>query len=130
CTESFEPYLVFSTDEPVEHTVLSRQWDRYAVLDLGATLPTGRFVEHVLTTLAGCGVVVAAGSPAVRERLGAPGVTTVPEAAQVDDRPGYLLSAAASRRAMLAADPVLRHTALPAAYAVEPGSQPLLPLPA
>jgi hypothetical protein len=84
---------------------------KYAVVEVDAHGGDAAAVDE-LRTLAACGVVFASADETVRARLTDAGLVVVREPAEVNDLRGYALSVAASRRAAIHGDPVLRRTAL------------------
>lgn len=93
----------------VEEGLLRARFQRYAVVDVAAVPPGG---AAALRALGACGVVFAAGDPAVRDGLTALGLVAVADPAAVADLPGYALSVAASRHLAVTGDAALRRTPL------------------
>jgi hypothetical protein len=96
--------------EGVEAGLLRSGFDKYAVATVDAA-PSG-MAAHALRSLAACGVVFAAADPSVRAALDDLDLVTVADPADVDDLPGYALSAEAARRMAVTGDAALRRTAL------------------
>lgn len=96
--------------EGVEAGLLRSRFDKYAVATVDA-VPSGA-AAHALRSLAACGVVFAAADPSVRAALDDLDLVTVAAATEVDDLPGYALSAEAARRMAVTGDAALRRTAL------------------
>lgn len=111
-TESGRPALSFRTQGSVEHVLLSKGWDKYAVASIEDDLPDTSFVDHVLAGLAACGVVLASPTTAVRDRLARRGHLVVADPSTVDGPRGYQLSVVAARSAAIRYDATLRHTPL------------------
>lgn len=80
--------------------------DKYAVVSVAEVAP------GPARALAACGMVLASPDPAVRAALTDLGLVVVDDPATVADLPGYALSVAASRRAIITGDAALRRTAL------------------